>query len=253
MMEYFIEAVYLSKEGLGLYTKTFNPHAPEFNLIAGLIKAVFDFSTEMIEKRLVAIKFEDHDDHFASYLILELHYDLLLALLVRMKVGLIEEYEKKFRQKMKGCLLDIVHLGSSTLSDPIVDLSQYTFIESLVFSYFLQESFERVNPSDFQTALQTYRPSGIVVGLNKDWKNRYSFYKSDPTFLGLTTTISLDKIDLLYSHMDELNLFITLTDFSRFLSSSPSSTVDEVLPSSYIEVILFLLKKGILDGYGISI
>ncbi len=252
-MEYSIEAVYLSKEGLGVYTKTFDPHAPEFNLIAGLIKAVYDFSTEIIEKKLVAIKFEDQDEHFASYLILERYSNLLLALLVRMKIIHVEEYELTFREKMRQFLLDVIQISSSTLTDPIIDMSKFTFVESLVFSYFLKERFERVIPSDFQTALQTYHPSGIMIGLNKEWKNRYSFYRNEPSFLEHTTSVSLEKVDLLFSQMTELNFFLSLPDFSRFVSLPPSSGTDEMISSSLLDFIHFLFKKGILDGFGISI
>jgi hypothetical protein len=170
-----------------------------------------------------------------------------------MRTALVEKTEEIFRQKMKQFLLDVVHLSSSTLSDPIIDRSQYTFIDSLVFSYFFKERFERVNPLDFQTALQAYHPSGIMVGLNKDWMNRYSFYRSDPAFLELTTILSSDKLDSLFFLMTELNLFISLPDFFHFVTSPPSSLTDEMIPAPHIEFTLFLLKKGILDGYGISI
>ncbi|MHA2097011.1 MAG: hypothetical protein ACW98F_20580, partial [Candidatus Hodarchaeales archaeon] len=205
-MEYSIEAVYLSKEGLGLYTKTFDPNAPDSNLIAGLIKAVFDFSTEMIDKRLVAMKFEDRDENFASYLILERQSNLLLALMVRLNVTEVEKLDHAFRQKMKEFLLELVELSSLSLNDPIIDLSQYSFVDSLVFSFFFKDQFEKITPTDFQNAIPVYRPLNIVVGLNKEWQNRYSFYKSDPLFLELVGSENRDNLNELIEKMANSNL-----------------------------------------------
>lgn len=99
-----IEAAYLIRDGLCLYTKTFDPDVPDYSLISGIIKAIFDFGKETINKILTAIKFEDPAENFVSYLLLEQRESVLLALLIRLKQEFTDKEEKKIRGTMKEFL-----------------------------------------------------------------------------------------------------------------------------------------------------
>ena len=116
----------------------------------------------------------------------------------------------------------------------------------------VEDQFEKISSTEFLNAVHVYRPSNIVVGLNKEWENRYSFYKSDPSFLEVAANVSLNKLEILLGKMSNGNLFISLPELYDFIELEKASNTTKVYSLRRYSLINFFLRKGIIDAYMVS-
>jgi hypothetical protein len=239
------------KDGLHLYSKTFDPNAPDYNMIAGFIEALADFGGVMTgKKKLASVKFVDDDKIFASYLILERKDMLLLAIFARLEKEKANRSEEKITEKMNLFLTEFLEISSSDLLNPVIETSKYSFADSLFYSFFFREYFETLDHSTLKQALQAYGPDRMVIGLNREWKGRYSFYKNDPSFLKVMKGFNAERHEILLDKMDNTNLYISVQDFMHYIGKMESS--EKVEPNQQlIEFLAFVMKKGILELFTI--
>lgn len=238
------------KDGLHLYSKTFDPNAPDYNLIGGFIQALTDYGNVMTGNTLASIKFEDENEVLASYLILERKEKLLLAILARIEKEKAEKEERKMRRKADLFLNEFLEISASELLNPVIDTAKYSFTESLVYTFFFREAFEKLEHSTLQKMFQIYEAESIVIGLNQEWKGRYTFYKNDPSFLEVVKGFNQGRLEELLSKMSDSNLYISVQDFVPYMRNGESS--DSSKPDKQLtEVLVFLMKKGILELFTI--
>lgn len=254
-----IEAIYLIKDGLCLYKTLFDPKAPDYDIMAGFISAISDFGQETTGKTLSAIKFEERDDLYASYLILERGEVLLLAFLVILRKDQVETEDGTIRKKMKYVLGEVEKTSSDDLNDGLIDAEKYSFVESYVYSTFFRDGFEQLNDSSFRRLIQNCDPKRILITLDKAWSKRYAFYRNDRFFHELLTNFSNSTFDALIHKMKDFNLFISMHDFSLYVEqqesmsspkiSAPHDHEKKLFPQKHTDFLAFTLKKGIFDIY----
>jgi hypothetical protein len=238
------------KDGLHLYSKTFDPDAPDYNLIAGFIEAISDYGLVMTGKTLVSIKFEGADKTFASYLILERKDKLLLAILARLEKEKAEKEEKKIKRKMRQFLTEFKLISEVDLENPIIDTAKYSFAESLFYTFFFRENFENLTHSTLKQALQVYSSDRIIIGLNQEWKGRFTFYKNDSSFLEVVKGFDAKRVEGLLHKMDDANLYISVQDFIPYIENLERSE-NVPLDRQLINLLTFVMKKGIFDLFTI--
>ena len=206
----------------------------------------------MTGKRLTSITFEGREEVFASYLILKRMDKLLLAILARIEKEKIVKEEENIKRKADLFLTEFLKIGKSELANPVIDTIKYSFTESLVYTFFFREELEKMEYSSIQKTLSSYGSDNIVIGLNQDWKGRYIFYRNDPSFLKVVKGLNAEKIDIVLDKMDEANLYISVKDFVHYIGKMEDS---ESVGSNQklIELLAFVMKKGVLELYTIHL
>jgi hypothetical protein len=232
-------------------------------MMAGFISAIVDFGKETTGKILAAIKFEERDELYASYLVLERGTVFLLAFLVVLRKDQVETEDRAIREKMNYIINEVEKTSANDLDRGLIEAGKYAFVESLVYTMFFRDQFEQLNETSFRGLIQNCDPKRIVMMLDKDWSNRYVFYRNERTFRELLTDFSNNTLDTLITKMKDFNLLISLHDFSLYieqqeaLSSSKVTTphYDEKreLSSKHTDFLAFMLKKGIFDIFYVHI